>query len=344
MPDGVVAAVIAMRHRLEAEGKDSGPLSILDVLWRDGFPILVSRSTIARILDREHLVTRNRRKRPKGSYGSIRSQYPNQRWQSDGVEITLGNGQTVVVIEIIDDCTRYRLGLHPGVGETSDVVVEAFRIAIKQHGVPVLVHTDNGTAFNQDRYGGFNALQAMLGDLGVRMITGRPATPRSQGKVERSHQTLQKFISARNPYDIAALSGVLDEYRHWFNYERSHQALPPRTAPGDLYDTMPKMAPPPIQPSPRRPRTPARPHELAPVTQRTARRHGKIRFHGYVFLLGNAWEGHDITLVANDHALELFDANGTWLTTTPWPPERPTTGLGRRITTDPPTNEVSNMS
>ena len=40
------------------------------------------------------------------------------------------------------------------------------------------------------------------------------------------------------------LEQVLEEYRDWYNHHRSHQALPPRTVPADLYDALPKVAPP----------------------------------------------------------------------------------------------------
>lgn len=73
-PEAVTAAVVAKRHELREQGKDYGPLSILDVLDRAGFTPLPSRSTIARILDREHLVERNKKKRPKGSHRRIRSE------------------------------------------------------------------------------------------------------------------------------------------------------------------------------------------------------------------------------------------------------------------------------
>lgn len=335
-----IAAVIAWRRRLKLEGKDYGPLSILDVLDRSGFTPLPSRSTIARILDREHLVERNKRKRPKRSHLRIRSQFPNQRWQSDGVETTLTTGEVVVVIEILDDCTRFNVALHPGPAESSKVVVDAFRRAIDAHGRPVLVHTDNGSAFNQQRSGGITELQTFLGDLGVKMITGRPGHPKSQGKVERAHQTLLNFIEARKPATVEQLAQILDEYRAWYNHDRSHQSLPPRTAPADLYEMMPKVSPPgePIHPprktEPAPPRTAKQERFNAVVQQRIAGKHGQFRYLLHVFQLGKAWAGQTITVVRHDAHLEIFDHAGAWIIDTPWPPARVTTGLNGRINTN----------
>lgn len=339
VPDVVIAAVIAKRGELKEQGKDHGPLSILDVLDRAGFTPLPSRSSIARILDREHLVDRNKRKRPKGSHQRIRSGFPNQRWQSDGLEVTLATGEVVVVIEIIDDCTRLNIALHPGPAETAAVVVEAFRRAVAQYGRPVLVHTDNGTAFNMARSGKVTALQMFLGDLGVKMITGKPSHPKSQGKVERAHQTLRNFIDARSPATVDELRRVLDEYRDWYNHHRSHQALPPRTAPAELYDVLPKVAPPgdPIaaaRPAPAR-RNADRPGDS--IRHRVAGRGGRVRHLGREFLLGKAWTGQRITLIHTIDELAIFDSRGTQIVAVNWPPTKPITSLTRRIDTPPPT-------
>lgn len=349
-PAGTIAVVVATRRQLVKEGKDCGPLSILDVLDRSEFSPLPSRSTIARILDREQLVERNKRKRPKRSHRRIRSEYPNQRWQSDGLEVTLATGEVIVVIEIIDDCTRFNLALHPGPAESSAVVVEAFRLTIQNYGRPVLAHTDNGSAFNLDRAGKVTALQMFLGDLGVKMITGRPRHPQSQGKVERAHQTILRFIEARNPATIEELTQVLEEYRNWYNHHRSHQALPPRTAPADLYETLPKVAPPgdPISPySPstrlRKPIARAARYNEA-IQQRTAHRGGRFRYLGIRYLLGNAWAEQTVTVLRHDDRLDIFDSRGEFVATTPWPATAPELSLYTQIDHCPPPIEPSIMS
>ncbi|WP_179206615.1 DDE-type integrase/transposase/recombinase [Microbacterium esteraromaticum] len=342
MPEVVVAVVIATRRELVRQGKDSGPRSILDVLERSGFSPLPSRSTIARILDRVHLVKRNKHKRPKRSHTRIRSEFPNQRWQSDGLEVALTTGEIVVVVEILDDCTRYSIALHPGPAENSLVVVQAFQQAIAGYGRPVVVHTDNGTAFNQRRANKTSALDAFLSDLGVKMISGRPRHPQSQGKVERAHQTLLNFIDARRPATIEQLQQILDEYRDWFNHHRSHQSLPPRTAPADLYDTLPKIAPPgdPITP-PNASRPASRPvarqeRYNAIIQQRTASGGGRVRYLLHVFILGKAWHGQRITILRNDDTLDLFDSAGELITTTPWPASKAEMSLTRQIDHTPP--------
>lgn len=346
MPGVVTAAVIALRGELVAQGKDHGPLSILDVLYRTGFTPLPSRSTIARILDREHLVDRNQKKRPKGSHRRIRSEFPNQRWQSDGLKVTLATGTDVVVIEILDDCTRMNLMLHPGPGETAAVVVEAFRLAIAQYGRPVLVHTDNGTAFNMARLGKITELQTFLGDHGVKMITGSPSHPKSQGKVERAHQTLLNFIAAQAPATMTDLQRVLGEYRDWYNHARSHQSLPPRTAPADLYNTLPKIAPPGDPIAPARPALKRRNTDTPAdsIQHRIARRAGLITYRGRGLLLGKAWEGQRVALIHTPTEITIYDSRGTHLIAITWPTTKKLTSLAHQIDRQPPPPTMSTMS
>ena len=184
------------------------------------------------------------------------------------------------------------------------------------------------------------------------MITGRPRHPQSQGKVERAHQTLLKFIEARQPGSVGHLRQILVEYREWYNHHRSHQALPPRTTPADLFDTLPKIAPPadPLT-------TPASARNAAPpppvalqaryneeIQHRTARRQGAFTYLGCTYLLGKAWVGQRITILRHKDRIELFDHQGTMITTTAWPSPRPQLSLYRQIDRSPPPQKPSTMS
>lgn len=343
----VTSAVLGTRATLLAEGKDYGPLSIRDALNRTGPEPVPSRATIARILDRAHLPVRNKKKRPKTSYKRFAAELSNQRWQADGVGITLGTGKAVTIIHIIDDATRYVLGLHPDHEETSAAVVEAFARAIDVYGRPVLVHTDNGTAFNRERYGRTTQLMRFLHDLGVKMITGKPGHPRSQGKIERAHQSLITFVDAHAPNTRSELDDVLLAYAQWYNHERCHQALPPHTTPGQMYASLAKVAPPgdPISPHAKTIRI----HEdrraaTDAVNTRQAGTRGGFRVWGKRFMLGRDWAGHIVHIVSHVDHLEIFDSEGTFLTSTVWPPTQFSTGLNRYIDTGPPDSEVSTMS
>lgn len=350
VPDAVKAEVLALRRRLTSEGKDAGALSIQDRMCRDGFTPLVSVSTIARILDREYLVARNRRKRPKSSYRRFQAEYINESWQSDAFEMTLTSGLTVVIVEIIDDCSRFSLAEHPGPAETAHVVLDAFKKTIDTYGLPVRVHTDNGAAFNRERYNVITRLQNFLNGLGIKTITGRPMTPRTQGKVERAHQTIQNFIKAHDPLTLDDLDAVLEEYRDWYNNDRSNQALPPHTAPGEAYAAWEKIAATgvPIRPAGRSPVAPDKrkvincSHTVRLTTSK------RIRVGGYRFKFGKRWVGQEIHYIlevtGEEPYISWFDVNGAHMITMAWPPPHPETGLARLLSAHTPPELPSTMS
>jgi hypothetical protein len=72
---------------------------------------------------------------------------------------------------------------------------------------------------------------------------GSPGHPQTQGKTERFHQTLQRWLAARpTARTIAELQQQLDQFREHYNERRPHRALQRRT-PGQAYRATPKAAP-----------------------------------------------------------------------------------------------------
>jgi transposase InsO family protein len=333
-------ALLATREKLKSQGKDYGPLSVLFALRRQEVSDLPSRATVARIFDQADVVERNQRKRPKRSYRRFSAQFPNQRWQADAFEHVMSSGEQVVVIEIIDDATRYSLGATVAASESSDPVVELFRATIARHGRPALVHTDNSAAFIRKRYKVRTKLEAFLEDLGIKTITGRPTHPQTQGKIERSHQTLQNYLAAHPQATWEELTEVITEYRQWYNHDRAHQSLPPWTTPADLYETLPKACPPgdPITPGPASgstqvpPRSAAQTFAQAPVMgTRTASARGRIGFGNRKISCGKRYAGVRLHLLGYPDRLEFYDAEGTYLGNLDWPPEGAYPSVAKRL-------------
>lgn len=311
---------LAERARLRAEGKDYGPDSVRYALKQMGADPLPSRSTLVRIFDRAEVVDRNRKKRPKRAFRRFAARFPNQRWQADAFTETLAEGAQVTVIEIIDDATRYSLGITVAASESSAAVLKAFREAIRAHGRPVLVHTDNGTAFNTTRWGRRSELVQFLEDLGIRSITGRPGTPRSQGKVERSHQTIQRFIAAhrhRCPTAEDLQQLLTTEYQQWYNHDRAHQSLGRDTTPADLYQSTPKVVPT-GEPITSLPTVGTRTDRLITAT-RKANKRGWILYGGKEIYIGAGFASAQIHLIERSESLEFFNAEGTSLAALAWP-------------------------
>jgi hypothetical protein len=122
-------------------------------------------------------------------------------------------------------------------------VVAVFLQNIDEHGPPASTLTDNGSVYTSRFTGGRNAFEYLLPLLGVQQKNGSPGHPQTQGKTERFHQTLQRWLRARpTARNIPELQAQLDEFREHYNERRPHRALA-RGTPGHAYRATPKAAP-----------------------------------------------------------------------------------------------------
>lgn len=79
-------------------------------------------------------------------------------------------------------------------------------------------------------------------------ITGMPGRPTTQGKNERSHQTLIKFLDANPPTNLEETRQRIRKFVEHYNHRRPHQALrdaTPRSA-WELLDHTPATEPIPL--------------------------------------------------------------------------------------------------
>jgi hypothetical protein len=123
------------------------------------------------------------------------------------------------------------------------VIVDRFTQAITSFGIPQSSLTDNGLVYNTSRKRGKNAHETLLESLGVEQKNSRPNHPRTQGKIERFHQTLKKWLAARaKPKDLNQLQALLDEFREVYNTERPHRAVHGQT-PSQAFNARSKAKP-----------------------------------------------------------------------------------------------------
>ena len=241
-PDGVRARVIELRVQLTVDGLDAGPVTIAWHLEREGLRVL-STSTIRRILHQAGLITPQPRKRPRSSYIRFEAAQPNETWQSDFMHWRLADGTDVEVLNWLDDHSRYLLSATVHTPVTGDDVVAVFLDVVGRHGRPASTLTDNGRVYTARFGGGRNAFEYLLPLLGVRQKNGSPGHPQTQGKIERFHQTLQRWLRARPPAPtLRELQRQLDEFADHYNEHRPHRALA-RHTPGQAYRATPKAAP-----------------------------------------------------------------------------------------------------
>ena len=240
--EDVRARVIELRVQLTADGLDAGPVTIAWHLEREGHKPPAA-ATISRILKHAGLITPQPRKRPRSSYTRFEMAQPNEMWQSDFIHWRLQDGTDVEILNWLDDHSRYLLSGTAHQPVTGDDVVSTFLAAVDDHGAPASTLTDNGRVYTARFGGGHNAFEYLLPLLGVHQKNGSPGHPQTQGKIERFHQTLQRWLRARPPArTLAELQRQLHEFREHYNEQRPHRALQRRT-PGDAYRATPKAAP-----------------------------------------------------------------------------------------------------
>jgi len=76
-------------------------------------------------------------------------------------------------------------------------------------------------------------------------ITGKPYKPTTQGKNERFHQTLFRWLDAQPlASSLGELQAQVDTFDHIYNTERPHQGLPGRVTPMIAWLATPKADPP----------------------------------------------------------------------------------------------------
>jgi transposase InsO family protein len=305
-PQAIAAEVEELAVRIRKEfadaGWDHGPLSVRHRLQELGIAAPAA-STLARVFTRHGMVLAQPQKRPRSSYRRFEFARAHECWQLDALEWALADESRCVIFQLLDDHSRYMIASHVASGERSLDALTVVRTGIERFQVPCLLLSDNGTAFNRDRLGHQTQLVALLTSLGCRPITGRPRHPQTQGKDERVHQTLQRWLRARPPAaTLTDLQHLVDEFDDHYNHRRPHQSLRMRTPAHVLTHDPLAIAPdPPDAVKPTRP--------VKAETRRVAR-NGKISVNDIAIQLGCEHAGTQVTVITSTSSLNIFGADG----------------------------------
>lgn len=314
-PDSITDLLLGTRAELEDAGFDHGPLSVMAKLRRQGFTT-PSRATVARIFSRAGVVVPEPRKKPRSAYIRFTYPQPNSCWQIDSTEWVLADGTKVAIFQLVDDHSRLALASLAASGETSEAALRIVATAIDRHGLPQRFLSDNGASFNPTRRGKRGALVEFLKAQGVEPITGKPYKPTTQGKNERFHQTLHKYLH-RQPAasSLAVLQAQIDVFDHYYNTEREHQALVPSMTPQEAWDATPR-APAPTPPEPEKPMRTGR-----SSTQRKVQKNGNVTVLGTQFRMGKDYISTTVNIMHDDVQIMFFDTFGTEIISHPIPPK-----------------------
>jgi transposase InsO family protein len=296
---GVEDLVLGWRKRLLEAGLDAGAATIYSHLAQDREVAVPSEATIWRILVRRGFVTPQPAKRPKGSFRRFEADWPNQRWQADHTEWTLARGQTVQILNIIDDHSRLCVAAVAAPTITSQVLWAAFSSAGQKWGYPSSCLSDNGLVFSGKLRGFEVSFEISLRQAGIRPITSRPFHPQTCGKVERFQQTEKKWLRARHRHlkTLAGLNLCLADFADYYNHQRPHRGIG-RVTPYQRW-----IAQPPAGPAPTPIPAPPRPVDPDAVRSQHQVSHGSIGYGPHSIHLGAKHEGRTVQVIARsgDH-------------------------------------------
>jgi transposase InsO family protein len=219
LTDDLEARILAVRKVHPAWGARK----IVAVLRRDGIAPPAA-STVHAVLSRHGCIAPES---PGGAYGTFERGAPNALWQMDFKgRVRLGCGQWLHPLTVIDDHSRFAVGLAACADQQTQTVQTRLEVTFRHHGLPEAIYVDNGSPWGGGRPGQWTPLRLWLLKLGIETIHSKPYHPQGRGKNERFHRSL-----AAEVFSLAPLVGfddaqrAFDRWRHVYNRERPHQAL-----------------------------------------------------------------------------------------------------------------------
>ena len=217
--------IVRIRKELDEDGFDGGAETIHFHMSTPGRQV-PSVSTIHRVLVARGFVTPEPHKRPKSSWKRFVAEFPNECWQADVTHVEVAEGVVYEVLNIIDDHSRLCVASKLFVTTRSPDVVRTLHKAAATWGYPQRFLTDNGRIFTTPMGSGVGAMEIELLSLGIGTTHGKPYHPQTQGKVERFHQTLKKYLAKQEPATTKKLlQGQLNRFVEYYNTERPHRGI-----------------------------------------------------------------------------------------------------------------------
>lgn len=274
--------IVAARHEHPAWGGRK----LKRWLENQGHQGIPSPSTITAILRRHGLLDEDARAK-RGAYQRFEMSTPNALWQMDFKgPVALTNGQHCHPLTILDDHSRFLVGLCACGDETHSTVQTHLTTLFRTYGLPARMLMDNGPPWGDPHTRAHTVLTAWLLRLGIQVSHGRPYHPQTQGKDERLHRTLHAELLSRHTFcDLAHSQQYFDPWRETYNLERPHEALDFAT-PITRYTPSPRLFPDPLPPI----------DYPASDYVRKVDRSGKISFRNRPCHVGKAFQGQPVGL------------------------------------------------
>jgi transposase InsO family protein len=221
LPEPIREKVIELKQ----ENPRRGCKTISNLLKRL-FCLGASHETVRKTLHEEELMEPPARKKPVRNPQKPRffeRTTPNQMWQTDIFCFRLA-GRNAYLIGYIDDYSRFLVGLDLFGSQTATNVLELYRRAATEYGVPREMLTDNGRQYTNWR-GKTKFEKEMVKDK-ISHIRSQPHHPMTLGKIERFWKTIYTEFLDRAQFGSYEEARVrLAHWVHYYNFQRPHQGI-----------------------------------------------------------------------------------------------------------------------
>ena len=262
-----------------------GGRKIRALLQAQGWAEVPAASTITAILRRHGLIDPVEAVKHR-AWRRFEAEAANELWQMDFKGHFATNRGRCHPLTVLDDHSRYALGLEACGDERGATVQERLTRIFQRYGLPRKMLMDNGSPWGSDRAHPYTPLTVWLLRLGVQVGHSGPYHPQTLGKDERFHRTLKaEVLQYCQGLELAACQRCFDGWRLTYNLERPHEALglaPPvsryRQSPRSFPEALPRL-------------------EYGPGDQvRKVQAEGWISFRGRDFHLSKAFRGEAVAL------------------------------------------------
>lgn len=186
-----------------------GPKKTRILAQRKG--IYASLSTVKRIIKGSGLSKGSKMEGVKLKWVMFERPDPNYMWQIDGDQNDDGTWR----VPVIDDCSRYCLGVYEIKHNTTEAMITILEELIAIHGKPKQILTDNGPEFGGRSKD--SKFDKWCNRMGIEHLRSGVHKPTTVGKVS----AIQKTIETELPY----CDNDLGLWRYRYNHIRPHESL-----------------------------------------------------------------------------------------------------------------------
>ena len=205
---------------VRAENPGYGPGQVRSQLRRQG--VTISLRTIRKIMQADGYKPLKSEKN-KQAVNRFEASRPLELAQMDILELYV-NKAKVYLFVLIDDFSRFILGVRLVEQTSADEVIALVSEAVNRYGKMEELLTDRGFVFYSWR--GINRFEKYLENEGIDHTHARPHHPQTQGKVEALNKRIRSELFVQQHFcSIEQAQKALQDWVEHYNTKRPHQGI-----------------------------------------------------------------------------------------------------------------------